>query len=82
VEKDDTFPKFSKVIGNWSFYHSPIKDLICQISIMKFFLETEAVVETKDQKKKTILDQKINVSLREIFSPIGSYVFINFKFGR
>jgi len=69
-----------KVTGNWSFLViTDRKDLDGQI--YRNFLETEAIVETKDQKEN-YFRPKDKVNLREYLQSNRSYVFtLIFKFG-
>jgi type I restriction enzyme R subunit len=69
-----------KVKGNWSFLIiTDRKDLDSQI--YRNFLETEAIVETKDQKEN-YFRPKDKVNLREYLQSNRSYVFtLIFKFG-
>lgn len=69
-----------KVTGNWSFLViTDRKDLDGQI--YRNFLETETIVETKDQKEN-YFRPKDKVNLREYLQSNRSYVFtLIFKFG-
>ena len=69
-----------KIIGNWSFLViTDRKDLDSQI--YRNFLETEAIVETKDQKEN-YFRPKDKVNLREYLQSNRAYVFtLIFKFG-
>ncbi|MFC6267469.1 type I restriction endonuclease subunit R [Frigoriflavimonas asaccharolytica] len=69
-----------KVVGNWSFLViTDRKDLDSQI--YRNFLETEAIVETKDQKEN-YFRPKDKVKLREYLQSNRAYIFtLIFKFG-